>query len=45
VADGYRAEKRLFWVSIVYLFALFSAFIAEAALGAMIGPFDWPVWF
>jgi len=45
VADGYRAERRLFWVSIVYLFALFSAFIAEAALGAMIGPFDWPVWF
>ena len=45
VADGYRAERRLFWVSIVYLFALFSAFIAEAALRAMIGPFDWPVWF
>jgi protoheme IX farnesyltransferase len=44
VADGYRAEKRLFGVSIVYLFALFSAFIVEAALGAMIGPFDWPVW-
>ncbi|MEE8455056.1 MAG: heme o synthase [Limibaculum sp.] len=44
VADGYRAEKRLFWVSIVYLFALFCAFIADALLGAVIGPFDWPVW-
>ena len=44
VADRYRAEKRLFGVSIVYLFALLAAFIAEAALGAMIGPSDWPVW-
>ncbi len=49
VADGYRAEKRMFGVSIVYLFALFSAFIAEAVLGAVLGAFaggfDWPVWF
>jgi heme O synthase-like polyprenyltransferase len=43
-ADRYRAEKRLFGVSIVYLFALFAAFIAKAALGAMIGPSGWPVW-
>ena len=43
-ADGYRAEKRLFGVSIVYLFALFAAFIAEAALRAMLGPSGWPVW-
>jgi protoheme IX farnesyltransferase len=42
--DGYRAEKKLFGVSILYLFALFAAFIVEAALAAMIGPFDWPVW-
>ncbi|MCH8166410.1 MAG: protoheme IX farnesyltransferase [Proteobacteria bacterium] len=44
VADGYRAEKRLFGVSIVYLFALFAAFIAEAILRAALGPFDWPIW-
>ncbi len=43
-ADRYRAEKRLFGISIVYLFALFAAFIAEAALGAMTGPSGWPVW-
>jgi protoheme IX farnesyltransferase len=46
VADGYRAEKRMFGVSIVYLFALFAAFIAEAILGAaLVGPSGWPVWF
>ena len=49
IADGYRGEKRMFGVSIVYLFALFSAFIAEAALGAVLGaptgPSGWPVWF
>ncbi|MCH8953602.1 MAG: UbiA family prenyltransferase, partial [Proteobacteria bacterium] len=43
-ADGYRAEKRLFGVSIVYLSALFAAFIAEAILRAALGPFDWPIW-
>jgi len=45
VADGYRAEKKLFGISIGYLFAIFAAFILEAALGAMAGPFGWPVWF
>jgi len=45
VADGYRAEKKLFGISIAYLFAIFAAFILEAALGAMAGPFGWPVWF
>jgi len=44
VADGYRAEKKMFGVSIMYLFALFGAFIAEAALGAATGGFGWPVW-
>ena len=45
VADGYRAEKKMFGVSIVYLFALFSAFIAESVLGAVTGGFAWAVWF
>ncbi|MEM6678730.1 MAG: heme o synthase [Pseudomonadota bacterium] len=31
-ADGYRAEKRLFGFSIVFLFAIFAAFIGDAAL-------------
>lgn len=43
-ADGYRAEKKLFWVSIIYLFALFGALIGDAALKALIGPLGWPVW-
>ncbi len=41
-ADGYRAEKRLFGVSIVYLFALFGALIAEALLAVLVGDFGWP---
>ena len=44
VADGFRAEKRLFGASIVYLFALFGAFIADAALRAVVGDFGWPIW-
>ena len=44
-ADDYRAEKKMFGVSILYLFALFSAFIVEALLGAVAGGFGWPVWF
>ena len=42
VADGYRAEKRLFGVSIVYLFAIFGAVIADAALRALVGSLGWP---
>ena len=42
-ADRYRAEKKLFGVSIVYLFALFSAFIVDAALKTAFG-LTWPVW-
>jgi protoheme IX farnesyltransferase len=49
VADGYRAEKKLFGVSIAYLFALFAAFIADAALRAAVAGsgwgINWPVWF
>jgi protoheme IX farnesyltransferase len=45
MADGYRAEKKLFGVSIVYLFALFAAFILDAAARAVAGPLGWPVWF
>ncbi|MEL7348486.1 MAG: UbiA family prenyltransferase, partial [Pseudomonadota bacterium] len=44
-ADGYRTEKRVFGFSIVYLFAIFAALIADAGLAAMIGPLDWPVLF
>ena len=43
--DRYRAEKRLFGISILYLFALFAGFIGEAVLRALIGPGPWPVWF
>ncbi len=43
-ADRYRAEKRLFGVSILYLFALFAGFIAEAGLGSLTGGIGWPVW-
>jgi protoheme IX farnesyltransferase len=39
-ADGYRAEKRFFRLSLYYLFAHFLAFLAEAAL-ARFGPGGW----
>jgi len=41
-ADAYRAEKRLFGISIVYLFAIFGAVIGDAALSALIGDVGWP---
>ncbi|MBK0397916.1 protoheme IX farnesyltransferase [Limibaculum sp. M0105] len=44
-ADRFRAEKKLFGVSILYLFAIFGAFIADFALRAAVGPLAWPVWF
>jgi protoheme IX farnesyltransferase len=44
-ADGYRAEKKLFGVSILYLFALFGAFILDKVAATLVGPFGWPVWF
>jgi len=44
LADGYRAEKKLFGVSILYLFALFSAFILDKLVDMLAGPFAWPVW-
>ncbi|MEM9062711.1 MAG: heme o synthase [Pseudomonadota bacterium] len=43
--DRFGPEKRLFGTSIVYLFAVFGALIADAVLRAAIGPFAWPVWF
>ncbi len=43
--DAYAAEKRLFGTSIVYLFAIFGAFILDALLRAVAGPLGWPVWF
>jgi len=45
IGDGYRAEKKLFGVSILYLFALFGAFIADAVLRTVVVGIDWPVWF
>jgi len=44
-SDRYRAEKRLFGTSIVYLFVIFGALIADAAVRAIVGPFGWPVWY
>ena len=45
-ADRHRAEKKLFGVSIVYLFALFCALGIEAALRAVFGEYaSWLVWF
>ena len=43
-ADAYRAEKKLFGTSILYLFAVFGALIADALVRGLIGPFGWPVW-
>jgi protoheme IX farnesyltransferase len=43
-ADGFRAEKRFFGLSIVYLFLLFALLLAEAGLGAVgLTPAGWPV--
>jgi len=42
-ADRYGAEKRLFGVSIVYLFAIFGAVIGDAGLRALTGGLGWPV--
>ncbi|MEM6972408.1 MAG: heme o synthase [Pseudomonadota bacterium] len=44
-SDRYKVEKRLFGFSILYLFALFLAFMLDAALLAVTGPFGWPVLF
>ncbi len=38
-ADGYRAEKKLFGVSIVYLFAHFAALFGEALIRAFAGDY------
>lgn len=43
-ADSYREEKRLFGVSIVYLFAVFGALIGDALVAWALGPLGWPVW-
>ena len=44
-ADNYRAEKKLFGTSILYLFAVFGALIGDALVRALAGPIGWPVWF
>jgi len=44
-ADRYRVEKKLFGVSILYLFALFGAFILDALLVRLAGPVGLPVWY
>lgn len=45
-ADKYRAEKRFFMFSILYLFVHFVALLVEAALRAVdLNATSWPVWF
>ena len=44
-ADRFAAEKKLFGASIVYLFAVFGALIADAALRAAVDDLGWPIWF
>ncbi len=45
-ADNYRAEKKFFAFSILYLFVHFVALLLEAALRAFdLGIATWPVWF
>jgi protoheme IX farnesyltransferase len=52
-ADRYGAEKRLFALSILYLFVVFGAFMLQALAGGLAGriagpllsPGAWPVWF
>ena len=45
VADKYKAEKRFFWFSILYLFLHFCLFLAEAGLRAagVFAHLGWPV--
>ncbi len=42
--DRYATEKRLFAYSILYLFLVFAAFMAEAALHPVTVSLAWPVW-
>ena len=42
--DRYAAEKWLFGYSILYLFLVFAAFLAEAALAGVTARLGWPVW-
>ncbi len=45
-ADAFRAEKRFFGFSIIYLFAHFLALLLEAVLrGLDVYLMNWPVWF
>ncbi len=45
-ADSYRAEKRFFGFSILYLFVHFVAIMLEAVLRAFdLGVTNWPVWY
>ncbi len=37
VADGYRAEKKFFWFSLLYLFGHFAALLVERAIHALGG--------
>jgi len=43
--DAYRAEKRLFGVSILFLFTVFGALILDAAMRIAIGGLGWPTLF
>ena len=42
-ADKFASEKRLFGTSIMYLFAIFGAVIADAIVRLAVGPY-WPQW-
>ncbi|MEM9145055.1 MAG: heme o synthase [Pseudomonadota bacterium] len=42
-ADRFRTEKRLFGISILYLFAIFGAVMADALLRALMPGLAWPV--
>ncbi|MEM8793542.1 MAG: heme o synthase [Pseudomonadota bacterium] len=42
-SPDFRAEKKLFGTSIIYLFAIFGAVIADAVIRLATGPY-WPLW-
>ena len=44
VSPGVKYACKLFGVSIAYLFAIFAAVLADAALAALLPGLDWPAW-
>ncbi len=43
-ADRHAAEKRLFGISIVYLFAVFAGILVDAVLDVLVPGLVWPAW-